>query len=74
VKSQRIFPLMNTPVRRSAGRLGLDFVVAIIKMLNKQLDAALESVLGATMSSMGFVTFLDLSSMTCADYRRRLAF
>lgn len=34
--------------------------------MNRQLDVALEGVIGATMSSTGFVTFLDLSSTTCA--------
>jgi hypothetical protein len=49
-----------------AGRLGLDFVVAGLRFFNKQLDVTLEGVLGATMSSTGFVTFLDLTSTTCA--------
>ena len=53
-------------IRRWAGRLGLDFVVAVAKVLNKQLDVALEGVLSSTMSSTGFVTFLDLSSLTSA--------
>lgn len=52
--------------RRWAGRLGLDFVVAIFRFLNKQLDVALSGVLSSTMSSTGFVTFLDLTSTTCA--------
>jgi hypothetical protein len=52
--------------RRVLGRLGLDFCVAGIKAINSQLDVALEGVIGATMSSTGFVTFLDLSSTTCA--------
>ena len=30
------------------------------------IDSALEGVVGATMSSTGFVTFLDLTSVTCA--------
>lgn len=34
--------------------------------MSKQVDVALEGVVGATMSSTGFVTFLDLSSTTCA--------
>jgi hypothetical protein len=58
--------LYKSLLRRWAGRLGLDFVVAIIKGLNSQLDVALEGVISATMSSTGFVTFLDLSSTTCA--------
>jgi hypothetical protein len=52
--------------RRWAGRLGLDFAIAGLKLVNKQLDVALEEVVGATMSSTGYVTFLDLSSTTCA--------
>ena len=46
--------------------MGLDFLAAGIKGLNKQLDVALEGVVGSTMSSTGFVTFLDLTSTTCA--------
>ena len=53
-------------LRRWAGRIGLDFVVYTIKAMNSELDLALEGVIGATMSSTGFVTFLDLSSTTCA--------
>lgn len=53
-------------IRRWAGRLGLDFIVAIFRYLSKQLDSAVGSVTGRTMSSTGFVTFLNLSSTTCA--------
>jgi len=53
-------------LRRTAGRLGLDFVVAIFRHVTKQCSTALENVVGQTMSSTGFVTFLDLSSTTCA--------
>jgi hypothetical protein len=56
--------------RRVLGRLGLDFLVAGIKAINSQLDVALEGVISATMSSTGFVTFLDLSSTTCAASTR----
>jgi hypothetical protein len=56
----------RTRFRRIAGKLGLDYAVAVFKFWNKQLDFALEGVVGATMSSTGFVTFLDLSSTTCA--------
>ena len=52
--------------RRVAGRLGLDFVVAGVKFANHQLDHAVEGVVGATMSSTGFITFLDLTSVTTA--------
>jgi hypothetical protein len=57
-------------LRRVLGRLGLDFCVAGIKAINAQLDVALEGVISATMSSTGFVTFLDLSSTTCAASAR----
>jgi hypothetical protein len=56
--------------RRALGRLGLDFLVAGIKAIRSQLDVALEGVISATMSSTGFVTFLDLSSATCAASAR----
>eukprot|EP00934_Nitzschia_sp_Nitz4_P006176 Nitzschia sp. Nitz4//scaffold4_size323378//84551//88052//NITZ4_000640-RA/size323378-snap-gene-0.407-mRNA-1//1//CDS//3329553339//6166//frame0 len=61
-------PKMNdvTLWRRVLGRLGLDFAVAGFKFANKQLDNAMEGAIGATMSSTGFVTFLDLTSVTCA--------
>lgn len=41
-------------------------MIAIVKAVNKQLNVTLEGVVGETMSSTGFVTFLDLSSTTCA--------
>jgi len=54
-------------LRRMAGRLGLDFVVSGIKFANRQIDQSLEGVLlGSNMSSTGFVTFLDLTSLTTA--------
>lgn len=53
-------------LRRAAGRLGLDFVFAGLKYLNRTLDMMVESVMGSTMSSTGFVTFLDLTSVTHA--------
>jgi len=54
-------------LRRVAGRLGLDFVVSGIKFANRQIDQSLDGVLlGSSMSSTGFVTFLDLTSLTTA--------
>lgn len=78
-------------IRRTAGRLGLDFFVAGLKYLNRQVgeylcsthslmvsatilivtcpvfvDVVKESVSASTMSPTGFVTFLDLASVTCA--------
>lgn len=54
-------------LRRVAGRLGLDFVVSGVKFANRQIDQSLDGVLlGSSMSSTGFVTFLDLTSLTTA--------
>lgn len=53
-------------LRRIAGRLGLDFLFAGLKYLNRTLDMMVESVMGSNMSSTGFVTFLDLTSVTNA--------
>lgn len=54
-------------LRRIVGRLGLDFVVSGIKFAKRQIDHAVEGTLvGSTMSSTGFVTFLDLTSLTTA--------
>mmetsp|Transcript_28604 Transcript_28604/g.77462 ORF Transcript_28604/g.77462 Transcript_28604/m.77462 type:complete len:1097 (+) Transcript_28604:157-3447(+) len=54
-------------LRRWAGRLGLDFVVSGIKFTNRQIDHAVDGVLiGSSMSSTGFITFLDLTSLTTA--------
>jgi len=47
----------KSTLRRFAGRLGLDFAVAIFRTLTQHIDVALEDVVGATMSSTGFVTF-----------------
>jgi len=53
-------------VRRLAGRLGLDFVVSGLKFANSQLDQTTVGVVRSTMSSTGFVTLLDLTSVTTA--------
>ena len=51
---------------RFLGRLGLDYLVSGIRFFHKQLDVTMESVNAPTMSSTGFVTFLDLTTTTCA--------
>ena len=56
----------NGSFRRIAGRLGLDYLVSGVRFLHKQLDVTLESVNAPTVSSTGFVTFLDLTTTTCA--------
>jgi len=58
--------LYKGPFRRWAGRLGLDFFIYFTRYVNRQMDHALAGVIGNNMSSTGFVTFLDLSSTTCA--------
>ena len=52
--------------RRIAGRLGLDYLMSGIRVLHKQVDVTMESVNAPTMSSTGFITFLDLTTTTCA--------
>ena len=52
--------------RQIAGRLGLDYLVSGVRFVHKQLDVTMESVIAPTMSSTGFVTFLDLTTTTCA--------
>lgn len=51
---------------RFLGRLGLDYLVSGVRFFHKQLDVTMESVNTPTMSSTGFVTFLDLTTTTCA--------
>ena len=46
--------------------MGLDFGMSGLRLLHKQVDIAAEGLLVSTMPSTGFVTFLDLSSTTCA--------
>jgi len=53
-------------LRRMVGRLGLDFIVSGLKYINRQFDIFVANVVGTTMSSTGFVTFLDLASVTTA--------
>lgn len=58
--------IYTSNIRRWCGRLGMDFAVAGLRLFNKQLDITAESFIGSTISSTGFVTFLDLSSTTAA--------
>eukprot|EP00566_Odontella_aurita_P003015 CAMPEP_0113599678 /NCGR_PEP_ID=MMETSP0015_2-20120614/42281_1 /TAXON_ID=2838 /ORGANISM="Odontella" /LENGTH=1029 /DNA_ID=CAMNT_0000507843 /DNA_START=376 /DNA_END=3466 /DNA_ORIENTATION=+ /assembly_acc=CAM_ASM_000160 len=53
--------------RRTVGRLGLDFAMAGFKYVSKHLNVVVDSVVGTTMSSTSFVTFLDHTSMTNAS-------
>jgi len=47
-------------------KLGFDFVIGAISSLHKPFDAVVDSVLGSTLTSTGFVTFTDLVTLTCA--------
>lgn len=47
-------------------RLGLDFIYGGLHYLQHNIDEVVDSVVGATMSSTGFVTFNDLQTVTCA--------
>ena len=47
-------------------RLGIDFISGGIAYIQQNIDEVVDSVIGATMSSTGFVTFRDLSTVTCA--------
>eukprot|EP00550_Attheya_septentrionalis_P009222 CAMPEP_0198291930 /NCGR_PEP_ID=MMETSP1449-20131203/9268_1 /TAXON_ID=420275 /ORGANISM="Attheya septentrionalis, Strain CCMP2084" /LENGTH=1076 /DNA_ID=CAMNT_0043990617 /DNA_START=67 /DNA_END=3297 /DNA_ORIENTATION=- len=53
--------------KRIAGRLGLDFAMTGVTMLRRHLDVVVDNVANRTTSSTGFVTFLDLASVTCAS-------
>jgi hypothetical protein len=67
----------STWIRRWLGRLGLDFVVFVIRYISKQWDISCNGTLTGNrksstmsnpniMSRTGFVTFLDLASTTTA--------
>ena len=61
----------TTWVRRWLGRLGLDFVVFVVRYISKQWDVScfnptLSKKDANIMSRTGFVTFLDLASTTTA--------
>jgi hypothetical protein len=47
-------------------RIGVDFISGGIAYVQQNIDEVVDSVVGATMSSTGFITFKDLHSVTCA--------
>jgi len=47
-------------------RIGVDFISGGITYIQQNIDEVVDSVVGATMSSTGFITFKDLHSVTCA--------
>lgn len=61
-QSQRRRPMLYTIL----DRLGVDFIYGGLSYLQQNIDEVVDSVVGATMSSTGFVTFKDLQTVTCA--------
>jgi hypothetical protein len=47
-------------------RIGVDFISGGISYIQQNIDEVVDSVVGATMSSTGFITFKNLHSVTCA--------
>ena len=47
-------------------RVGVDFISGGVSYIQQNIDEVVDSVVGATMSSTGFITFKDLHSVTCA--------
>jgi hypothetical protein len=47
-------------------RLGVDFIYGGLHYIQQNIDEVVDSVVGATMSSTGFITFKDLQTVTCA--------
>eukprot|EP00581_Thalassiosira_minuscula_P017487 CAMPEP_0183711430 /NCGR_PEP_ID=MMETSP0737-20130205/6933_1 /TAXON_ID=385413 /ORGANISM="Thalassiosira miniscula, Strain CCMP1093" /LENGTH=1006 /DNA_ID=CAMNT_0025939935 /DNA_START=103 /DNA_END=3123 /DNA_ORIENTATION=+ len=47
-------------------RMGIDFISGAINYVQQNIDEVVDSVVGVTMSSTGFITFKDLSTLACA--------
>ena len=47
-------------------RIGIDFISGAINLVQQNIDEVVDSVVGATMSSTGFITFNDLTTLACA--------
>jgi hypothetical protein len=47
-------------------RMGIDFIYGGLHYIQQNIDEVVDSVVGATMSSTGFITFNDLQTVTCA--------
>ena len=60
--SNRRKPLLLTIL----DRLGIDFISGAINYVQQNIDEVVDSVVGVTMSSTGFITFNDLSTLACA--------
>jgi len=47
-------------------RMGIDFISGAINYVQQNIDEVVDSVVGVTMSSTGFITFRNLSTLSCA--------
>jgi hypothetical protein len=61
-QSRRRKPLLLTIL----ASLGVDFLYGGLNYIQQNIDEVVDSVVGATMSSTGFITFKDLQTVTCA--------
>ncbi|KAI2511217.1 Cytosolic domain of 10TM putative phosphate transporter [Fragilaria crotonensis] len=47
-------------------KLGVDFFVGGLATLHRPFDVVVDTMVGRTLTSTGFITFTDLASVTCA--------
>mmetsp|Transcript_12989 Transcript_12989/g.30705 ORF Transcript_12989/g.30705 Transcript_12989/m.30705 type:complete len:949 (+) Transcript_12989:219-3065(+) len=47
-------------------RIGIDFISGGLDYIQQNIDEVVDSVVGVTMSSTGFISFKDLSTLACA--------
>ncbi|KAL7533875.1 hypothetical protein ACHAXR_005499 [Thalassiosira sp. AJA248-18] len=47
-------------------RMGIDFISGAVNYVQQNIDEVVDSVVGVTMSSTGFITFQNLSTLACA--------
>lgn len=47
-------------------KLGVDFFMGGLATLHRPFDVVVETMVGRTLTSTGFITFTDLASVTCA--------
>ncbi|KAL7549353.1 hypothetical protein ACHAWF_012625 [Thalassiosira exigua] len=47
-------------------RMGIDFITGAVTYVQQNIDEVVDSVVGVTHSSTGFITFKDLSTLACA--------
>ncbi|KAL7539932.1 hypothetical protein ACHAXR_009727 [Thalassiosira sp. AJA248-18] len=47
-------------------RMGIDFISGAVNYVQQNIDEVVDSVVGVTCSSTGFITFTELSTLACA--------